>query len=230
MSSVVAMTLAGTVQAAEWNANVSAASDYIVRGMTRSLNSAVIQGSIALQGERSWATGVWASSVELYEGAGQHAEVDYFLTGELPLSRDWRLGGQATRYEFTGESRYFSYDYTDVALSLSFQDTLTASVAWSPDYSYFGRYGPVPDATMVSYELFARYPLGRYVQMTAGVGRTELGSRDDAYNFWSGGGEIAWERLSLSFSYVSTNGAARHLFGDLAAQNAWVATLSFRLR
>lgn len=222
--------VAGAAHAAEWNANVAAASDYIVRGLTRSLKGAAVQGSIGLQGEKHWAAGIWASSVELYEGAGRHAEIDYFLSGELPLSRDWRLGGYATRYEFTGDSAFFSYDYTDLAVSLSFQDMITASVAWSPDYSYYSRWGPVYDATMLSYEVSARYPVTRHVQLVAGIGHTDLGSREHDYEFWSGGGEISWRRLSLSLSYVSSDRDAEWLFRDLAARDAWVATISFRIR
>lgn len=222
--------IAGTAHAAEWNANVAVASDYIVRGLTRSRKSAVVQGSISLQGEQPWAAGVWASSVELFDGAGRHAEVDYFLAGELPLSRDWRLGGQATHYDFTGESSSFSYDYTEFTASLSYQDTITASVAWSPEYSYFAGWGPVYDETMVSYELSARHPVNRYLQLVAGVGHTDLGLPGRAYNFWSGGGEVSWERVSLSLSYVSSDTDAVRLFRDRAARDAWVATISFRIR
>lgn len=230
VSSVVASIIAGTAQAAEWNANVAMASDYIVRGLTRSLESTVVQGSLSLQGDQAWGAGLWASSVEIYEGAGRHAEVDYFLTGELPLSPDWRLGGQVTRYEFTGESTRFAYDYTDLSVSLSFQDTITAAVAWSPDYSYFSEWGPTSDTTMLSYELFARYPVNRYLRLVAGVGHTELGARGQGYEFWNGGAEISWQRLSLTLSYMSSDGEAERLFPNLAVQDAWVATLSFRLR
>jgi uncharacterized protein (TIGR02001 family) len=227
--SVIAAVVSGTAQAAEWNANVAVASDYIVRGLTRSLNEAAIQGSIALHGEQPWAAGVWVTSTELYEGAGRHAEIDYFVSGEVPLSRDWRLGGQVTRYEFTGEYA-FSYDYTDFAMSLTFQDTITASVTWSPDYSYYTRYGPVSDDTMVSYELFARHPINRHWQLMAGVGRTEFGSREREYDFWSCGGQFSWERLGVSLSYVTSDTDTKRLFQDLAARDAWVVTISFRLR
>lgn len=221
--------IAVTAHAAEWNANVAVASDYIVRGLTRSLRGAALQGSIGVEGEKHWAAGVWASSVELYEGAERHAEVDYYLSGELPLARDWRLGGQATRYEFTGESAFFSHDYSDLAVSLSFQDTVTASLAWSPDYSYYARWGPVSDATMMSYELSVRHSVNRHVQLVAGIGHTDFGSRGRAYDFWSGGAEVSWDRLSLSLSYVSSDADARRLFDDLAARDSWVATISFRL-
>jgi len=229
VSWLIATLLAGGAHAAEWHANVAVASDYMVRGLTRSLNGAAIQGSIGLQGEQHWAAGVWASSVELYEGAGRHAEVDYYLSGELPLSRDWRLGGLASRYEFTGESTYFSYDYTEFSVFLSFQDAVTASIAWSPDYSYYAGSGPVLGETMLSYELSAKYPVSRHVQLVAGVGHADFGSMGRAYEFWSGGGVVSWERLSLNLSYVSSDRDAKRLFRDLAARDAWVATISFRI-
>ena len=230
LSLVVAAIGSGSAQAAEWNANVAVASDYIVRGLTRSLEAAAVQGSVGLQGEQHWAAGVWASSVELYDGAGRHAEVDYYLSGELPLSRDWRLSGQATRYEFTGESASFSYDYTEFAVSLTYYDTITASVAWSPDYSYtYYARSLVSDATTVSYELSARHPISRHVQLVAGIGRMDLGAPGRAYDFWSGGAEVSWQRLGLSLSYVSSDGDAKRLFQGLAARDAWVATVSFRI-
>lgn len=227
---VVATIVAGSAHAAEWNANVALASDYIVRGLTRSLASPAIQGSIGIQGDKHWAAGIWASSVELYDGAGRHAEVDYYLAGELPLSRDWRLNGQVTRYEFNGETTIFPYDYTEVAGSLSFQDTITATVAWSPDYSYYTRLGPVAGERLMSYELSGRYPINRYMQLMAGAGHTDFDSPGRAYNYWSGGGEATWDRFSLSVSYISSDSDARRLFQDVAAQNTWVATFSFRIR
>ena len=230
MWSVVATIVAGSAHAAEWNANVAVASNYIVRGLTRSLDHPAVQGSIGVQGEKHWAAGLWASSVELYEGAGRHGEIDYYLSGELPLSRDWRLNGQVTRYEFIAETTLFPYDYTEAAGSVSFQDTITATVAWSPDYPYYTRLGPVSGERVMSYELSARYPINRHVQVLAGVGHTDFDSQGRAYNYWSGGSEVSWDRFSLSVSYVSSDGDARRLFRDLATQDAWVATFSFRIR
>ena len=223
-----------TAAAAEWDASLGLTSDYLVRGLTRSQHDGALQGGVSLQGEESWTAGIWASSVTLQQGGPRHAEIDYFISGELPVSQDWRLGGQATRYQFAGASSAASYDYTEVALSLSYQDAITASVAWSPDYTYYYSYYPAMFAaatdTAISYELFAKHPLSRSILAVAGVGRSELGGPDRAYNFWSGGAEISWDRVALSLSYMSSDGDARRLFRDLAARNAWVATISVRLR
>lgn len=246
MSWLVTACIGGTapvVQAAEWNASLGLTSDYIVRGLTRSQHDGAVQGNVSLQGEQPWTAGIWASSVTLYDGGPRHAEVDYFLAGELPLSNDWQLGGQATRYQFIGGSSAVSYDYSELALSLSFQDTITASVSWSPDYTYVYSYpghsgysgsgysGGIAAATdtSVSYELTARHPLSRHVLAVAGVGHTELGDPDRAYSFWSGGAEISWDRVALNLSYLSSDNDARRLFRNLASQNVWVATLSVRL-
>ena len=230
---ILAPLVSTSAHAAEWNASVGMTSDYIVRGRSRSLNEGAIQGSVSLQGENPWTAGVWASSVKLYEGAPRQAELDYFLAGELPISRDFRLNGQATYYQFVGGSTAFSYDYTELAVSLSFQDTLSASVTWSPDYGYYrANYsgGSMVTDTAVSYELSARHPLNRYVLAFAGVGHADLGERDREYNFWSGGAEVSWDRYGVSLTYVDSDSDAQRLFRSLASRNAWIATLSVRLR
>jgi len=216
--------------AAEWSAHAAATSNYLSRGLTRSRNSGAFQLNIGLQDQRGWAAGVWASTIELYEGAGREVELDYYIAGDWALSRDWRANAQLTRYEFTGDLRAMSYDYTEAAVALSFRDSLSAAIAISPDYSSYSYWGYAKESTMVSYELLARRPVNRLLQLTAGVGRSELGGdAGGGYWYWNGGGALAWDRVNISLSYVTSDGTARRLFRQAAARDAWIATIAFRL-
>jgi uncharacterized protein (TIGR02001 family) len=219
----------GSASAAELDASVAFSTNYVVHGLSRSWNQGALQGHVALVGERGWSAGIWGSSVELYPG-GPDAELDYYLAGRWAPNRDWALATRLTRYEFQGPTS-FSYDYTEVSASATFRERLTATVAYSPDHSFFSGQGRGLDEPALTLEASVRQPLTRRLHLMAGVGQRRLGAPvDGTYWYWSGGGEVAWQRLSLNLSYLGADHRADRLFYGLVPEEAWVATLAFRVR
>jgi uncharacterized protein (TIGR02001 family) len=226
---VVLFLAGGSASAADVDAGVAFATNYVVHGLSRSWNEGALQGHVALVGERGWSAGLWASSVELYPG-GPDSEVDYYLAGRWSPSRDWALSTRLTRYSFQGPTS-FSYDYTEVTASASFRERLTATIAYSPDHSFYSAQGVGIDEPALALEASVRQPLTRRINLMAGIGQRRLGAPvDGGYWYWSGGGEIAWQRLSLNLSYLGADRRAERLFYGLVPEEAWVATLAFRVR
>jgi uncharacterized protein (TIGR02001 family) len=228
---VCALLPAWPAGAGELTGSLALSSDYIVHGLRRSAGEPALQAHLGWLGDRGWSAGIWASTIELHPGTGPRRELDFYIAAQAQLSRDWRLSGRLTHYEFHKDSYFLSYDYTELAGTASFRDALFFSIAAVPNYSFYSiTRGAARDRLALTYELSARHPLSRQLQLTAGLGRADL--RDlfgTSYWYWSGGAELAWKRLSLGVSYVGTDSSADRLFGHDLTGNTWVATAALRL-
>lgn len=227
-----AALVANPAPAGDWDLSVAVSSNYLVHGRTRSSNEPALQGHLGTSSDRGWSVGVWASSVKLHPGPGPREEIDLYIAKDWQLARDWRVGSQLTRYEFRGDAPYLSYDYTELAASISFRDAVSASVALAPDYSaYSSSLGLARRRVLMTWELSGRHAVNRQLQLTAGIGRADLEDLfGAAYWYWSGGGELAWRRFSLGVSYIGADDTARRLFGSPQAGNTWVGTVAYRVR
>jgi uncharacterized protein (TIGR02001 family) len=214
----------------DWTSSLALTSDYLVHGLRRSADEPAAQAHLGFVGERGWSTGVWASTVNLHPGRGPRQELDFYAAAYAQLSRDWRLTSQLTHYEFLNDSRFLSYDYTEIAATASFRDVLSATIALAPRYSFYSNGIAARNRMAVNYEISGSWPLTRNVQLTAGLGHADLQNLFQASHwYWSGGAELAWKRMRLGVSYVGTDSSAERLFGPKLAANTWVATLAYRL-
>lgn len=216
--------------AADWTASVAATSNYLVNGLTRSGNEAAVQAHVGWLGDSGWSAGVWASTVQRHPENGPRYELDLYIARAWRIGRDLNASARVSRYQSLGDSALFPYDYTELAASLSFREAVTVTIAASPDYSFYTSHGYAPEGTSITCELSMQRPVGRRLQLTAGLGHADLQGRYGArYWYWSAGGQLAWRRLDIGLSYVGTDGTAERLFGPALAGNTWIATASFEL-
>jgi uncharacterized protein (TIGR02001 family) len=212
--------------AGEWTGSLALTSDYRVHGLQRSAGAPAAQAHLGFIGERGWSAGAWASTMELHTSSGPSQELDFYAAAYSQLSRDWRIAGLLTHYEFLNDS----YDYTEIAATASFRDALSVTVAAAPQYSFYGNGYAARDRTAVNYEVSGRHSLSRHVQLTAGIGYSDLQDLFSASHwYWSGGAELGLRHLSLGLSYIGTDSTAKSLFGPKLAGNALIATLAYRL-
>jgi uncharacterized protein (TIGR02001 family) len=227
----IATSSAGTsATASDWHASVGVASNYLMRGLTRSSNGPAIQAHLGWTSDTRWSAGVWASTVEYRRAASPHQEFDFYVARAWQPARDWRLSAQLTRYESQGDSGLLPYDYTEVRAAVAFRDALSVSLALTPDYSFYSSRGLARDRMATISELTGQLPVSRNVRLTAGIGHSALEHPfGRSYWFWSAGTDMSWRRLSLAVSYVGADGTAERLFGNHAVGNDWVATLALRV-
>jgi uncharacterized protein (TIGR02001 family) len=225
-----AALLGDPASAGDWDLSVALSSNYLVHGLTRSSNEPAVQGHLGLTGDQSWSVGVWASTVNLHPGPGPDEELDFYVAKHWQLSRDWRVAGQLTHYEFREDSQFLSYDYSELSASVSFRDALALSLAVAPDYSAYTSRGVARDRAFITSELSGQHAVTRHLRLTAGVGYADL---DDlfgtSYWYWSAGAELAWRRISLGVAYVGADAGAERLFGTQRAADTWVTTLAYRI-
>jgi uncharacterized protein (TIGR02001 family) len=224
-----ACLISQSTTAGEWTSSIALTSDYRFHGLQRSAGDPAAQAHLGFIGDRGWSAGAWASTVHLHPGPGPREELDFYAAAYLQLSRDWRIAGQLTHYEFLNDAD-LSYDYTEIAATASFRDALSATVAAIPQYSFYSNGYAARDRMALNYEVSGRRPLSRNLQVTAGIGYSDLHDLFGASHwYWSTGAQVDSRRLSLGLSYIGTDSTAKQLFGPELAGNAWVATLAYRV-
>jgi uncharacterized protein (TIGR02001 family) len=216
--------------AVQTQASVAVVSDYVVYGLTRSLGKPAVQAEASLTSSRGFTAGVWASTVNLNPGPGATSEFDLYVARRFLPAADFAIDLGATRYIFRSDSRWLSYDYTELRGSLSWRDTLQLAVGIAPDYSVFSRYGPIRNRTALSYEASARYPLAAHVNLTAGVGHHDLGDLvGTGYWYFNAGAELQWRRATVSVGYVGTDDHAAHIYPGWLTGDRVVAGVVMRV-
>lgn len=205
----------GTARALEAQASVGAATDYVVHGLTRSRGDPAAQAELSLALPTGTVLGAWASTVDLSPGAD--AEYAVFASQRFRAGMDFAFDASAARYLYPGGSRSIDYDYTELRAALAYRDTVELSLAYSPDWSMFSRYGLAEDERALWTDLSVGYPVSPRLRLTGGVGYADLSDAvDDGYTYYSAGVEWRWRQLVLGLVYVGTVDA-EHLFTGTAA-------------
>jgi uncharacterized protein (TIGR02001 family) len=225
----VALLLPAHAPAAEsWQGSVAAATDYIYRGISLSDHGPAIQGGFQWQLADGWSAGAWGSTVDFQTRGGASYEIDLHVSRSWALNPDWSAQLGLAHYEYPDDV-WLNYDYDELTASLSFQQRVTASVAYSPNTTRYGDDRPVRHKRAVSYELTFQEPVGPYWALCAGVGYYDLNELfSTGYVFWNAGVTFSWNALQIDVLHIDTNEEAERLFGYRASDHRWTAALSWR--
>lgn len=109
-------TALSSAASAEMTANVSLSNNYIWRGLTQSINEAVVQGGLDITSDSGWYAGTWASNVAYDSDDAYSYEHDMYFgfSGETD-SFGYDLG-----YLYYNYDKNAGYDFGEVYGSLSF--------------------------------------------------------------------------------------------------------------
>ena len=153
-----------SLQAAEFESNVSLSSDYIWRGMTQTAEEPAISGGFDIAGESGLYFGTWASNVEFGDGAA--LELDWYAgyASELDNGFSYDIGYLA--YTYPGED---SLDFEEIYVGFGysyFGYTFSSGQDSAPDNSEisvalgetglgltYGDYDEYGEYTIISYDL-----------------------------------------------------------------------------
>jgi uncharacterized protein (TIGR02001 family) len=216
--------------AREIQAHVSASSDYVVRGVSRSQGDPTLQAQVGTSFGAGGSAGVWFSTMNLNPGRGPNRELGLYLAHARSLDRDWALSGMLVAYRYAAQIPGLDYDYVEARVDLSWRERLQLSVAVSPDYSLGTRLGVARDSTTIDCTLTLVQPLSNAVTLSAGIGQFDLsdglGLR---YAYWSAGALYTGRRLSLALTYTGAEPVTRKMFNDVATGDRLIGTISWRL-
>jgi uncharacterized protein (TIGR02001 family) len=212
-----------------WGGSLAITSDYLVRGVSRSNNSAAVQADLHFATDAGFIAGVFASSVELYDGDPRNAEVSAFLGFAWAPSAAWHTKLLASYYSYPWNQQGRAYNYAELSVEATYDDWLDLALIYSPDAPRYEYDAGLTGVSAKSAEMNLRSPWWRRLAATAGVGYSQYaGAGGGGYVYYSAGGVLDLAPCSVSLSYVSTSAEAQSLFYAAAAHNRWTATLIWR--
>ncbi len=221
--------LASPVQASEaWTASIGLTTDYIYRGISQTRGEPAVQGGGQLQSPTGWSVGLWGSTVDFESSQSSNYELVIHAARAWSLAPDWSAQFSVAHHEYPNDAR-LDYDYDELTASLSFQQRITASAAWSPNTSRNNNWRSVTNRRALSYELTLLQPLNEHWSLNAGVGHYDL--RDlfgTGYWFWNTGIAFTWGALQVDLLHIDVDAAADRLFRYSASGGRWTAALSWR--
>jgi uncharacterized protein (TIGR02001 family) len=212
-----------------WGGSLSLSSNYVYRGLSQTDGRPSVQGGLYVRSESGWSAALWASTVNRGPGPGADSEIDVQLSKAWSLDEQWSLQLSANHYFYPDDNRARPYEYDELVVSLSFQNRLTATVAYSPNTSRFSRDVFARHRTARSYEATFLQPLSLSWSLYGGVGHYDLTDLFDAgYWYWSAGVSYCVGQLQMDLSHIDTDHTARRLFDYEVGKRRWIAALSWR--
>jgi uncharacterized protein (TIGR02001 family) len=175
------------------------ATDYALRGVSQTRNRPNVFASVDAEFGQLGYAGVWASNVDLDNGA--RAEIDVY-GGVRPRIGPVTVDLGVIRYIYAGQEAGPHADYTEVKLAPSMTlGPATFAAAWYHSEDYFGAGGPSNYL-----EASATVPIGSSPFSVSGaVGRQQVKGPDD-YVTWNLGVGYAFRRnLGFDLRYWDTD-------------------------
>lgn len=219
-------------QRPDWGGSLTVTSDYRVRGLSKTRGEAALQGGLHAQLVPGWVLGAWASTISRDRGRASTTEVDVYTGYAWNVAQDWDAKVVLTHYWYPDDPAPTRYDYDEVSASLVYRSQFVATVAWSPEVKYFGRYHNhwyPRGGQSISYELTAMQPLTASFALTGGVGYNDLQDIFEAgYWYWNAGVSYTVGPVQLDVSRIDSDATAQELFGSTITEAGWSAAISWR--
>jgi uncharacterized protein (TIGR02001 family) len=210
-----------------WSGSIGASTDYVYRGVTQTDGRPAVQAGVAAHA-RGWSAGVWGSTVDLNRDGRSGYELDLHASHAWALHPDWIATVAATRYEYLSDGGGLDYDHDELSVSVSFQERLTATIAWSPNTTRFHHEPVRGQAT--AYELTFLQPLGERWSVFAGAGHYNLRDLTGyGYNYWSAGLTFTWASLQIDAAHINSDQPAQTFsYGASTRRSRWTGALTVR--
>ena len=216
-------------EAASVKGSLAAASDYVLRGVSKNQGEVALQGDVNVRFAQGWSAGVWGSQLQLQPG--QHTlEFDAYLQWRHALSADLDLALSATHYSYPGDPRPVNYNYDELALSLSWRDQLYATASWSPRVNFFTSYGSQlePNRRVYNFDVAAHRGLAAHLEALAGVGFYDpVGFDYASYTYGSAALDWHYGKWRAELAWIAVQGTNHRWYsqgeagGPLTLSVAW---------
>ncbi|MDP8986537.1 MAG: TorF family putative porin [Pseudomonadota bacterium] len=212
-----------------WGGSLATASDYYVRGISRSHHEPALQAELHLATDGGFIGGLFASSVQFNARDNRGAELSGFVGFAWTMSDAWRARALASYYGYPGNIAGTRYDYAELSAETSYDDWLNLNMVYSPDAPRYVYGRGLTGVTATSVEATALSPWRNRFAASGGVGYSRLGGvGGERYLYWSAGAMMDLAPLTISAAYVSTTAEASALYDGAAAHNRWTASLIWR--
>ena len=219
------LALAGSCAALadDFNGYVTAATDYVFRGVSQSDEQPTLQAGLDYAHSSGFFVGVFAAGIDYPETSfrpdpGTY-EVDAYLGYSRPAGRDFSWNVALFDYEHP-ESEADDTNYQELGASLYYRDVARFSATYSDD-AHSG------NSSAWTAELELRRSLGTNFQLSGTLGRYSF-ARDDwkDYLYWDLGVSATKGPWTFDLRYFDTSDEAETLAGPYLTRDRVVASVS----
>ncbi|MEO5735866.1 MAG: TorF family putative porin [Variovorax sp.] len=183
-----------------WTWNLSATSDYVFRGVTQSNFGPALQGGLDYSfGDSGLYVGIWGSNVDFNDSDGPNLEIDTYVGWNHDVSEAVNLDLSLLHYGYSGERHdYGSIDYSEFIGAATWNEMLTFSVGYAPDYANL-------DYTSTWVNISGSWELGNEFSLNAGVGHSQFSDDNGNYTDWNIGVSRQFGPVNAALNYYDTN-------------------------
>ncbi len=202
--------------------NLSVTSDYVFRGITQTDFDPALQGGLDYAfGDSGWYIGAWASNIDFAASDGPDIELDTYVGYGTSLSDEWAVDVHAVQYTYIGEQNsYGNIDYSEFFVGTTFNDMLTLTLAYAPDYAN-------ADISSTYLGVAGSWEVGSGVSLNAGVGHSKFSDDAGSYSDWNLGVSRSFGPVEAALTYYDTTGDyVDFLYGGKASDQV---VLSFKI-
>jgi uncharacterized protein (TIGR02001 family) len=173
--------------------------NYVGRGYTKNQNDYAIQGNLDFEHKSGFYLGASASNVNFGDRHfkdSSRVEFAPYLGYTHKLSDDWRVDVQWTRYLYNGKIFGRQADYNEFYLFVNYRDLLTLRAGASDNFYSQGK-------VTGDYELTARYPLMEHLEISSGVGYSQVEEvLEYDYLYWNTGFTARYKHFAADLRYM----------------------------
>lgn len=180
--------------------NLALTSDYVFRGITQTNFKPAVQGGLNYGfGDSGFYVGTWLSNVDFVDSNGPNIEWDTFVGYSTDVSDQVNLDFSIVHYAYLGEnSAYGSIDYTEFFAKTKFNDMLTFTVAYSPNYANL-------DYNSLYVNLAGTWDVGHDFNVNAAVGHSKFSDNNGSYTDWNLGVSRQFGPVNAGLNYYDTS-------------------------
>jgi len=227
---IVLLLPAWTCRAAgPWKASAGIATDYVLRGVSQTYDSAAVQLGGSYQSPLGWFVGAWGSNVNPYPHGGSSAELDLYLGAFHTIGDDFSGRVAYTHYAYLDDPRQTPYAYDEVSVSATYLDMLSATVSYAPNSTSYSQLGLAQHRALETFEITGRYPLRAGFAVTGGVGYYDLQSLFGV-SYWAENIGLSYvhDRMSLQVDHFFADRTVNRLYGEQSANGTWALSILLR--
>lgn len=212
-----------------WSASLGATSDYVLRGVSQTYDSAAVQLGGSYQIPEGWFAGIWGSNVNPYPHAGSSLELDLYGGFTRSINPDFSARIAYTHYAYLDDPRPAHYDYDEFALSAAYLDRLAVTLSVQPDLTGYSNVGYARHELCGSLEVTGRWPVWRDLSLSAGAGYYDL-QRLFGVSYWAGdiGASYVYRHVTFELAHYFAQSTVSRLFSEQSANGTWAFSAVMR--
>ncbi|MCH9694126.1 MAG: TorF family putative porin [Gammaproteobacteria bacterium] len=200
-------------------------SDLTFRGISQTMSNYAIESSLELSLPSGLYAYAWGSNVDFVPSSagddGASHEIDLAAGYYADLTENLAVDIALIRYMFPGTVSDVDYDFNEIMATLSYAETISATVAHSDNVDGTG-------SASMFYRLGGSFGLRENTALEIGIGHYDLlNAYGEAYSYAEIGIKQSFEFADVAISYTDTSDSAEQIYYEQATGQRLIVSVQF---